>query len=61
MKSSELLRLLKKDGWFVIRQSGSHLIMNHPFKRGKIVFPSHGSKEMAKGLEKNIKKEAGLN
>ncbi|MBL0007665.1 MAG: type II toxin-antitoxin system HicA family toxin [Saprospiraceae bacterium] len=28
MKYSELLRLLKQDGWFVVRQTGGHLIMS---------------------------------
>ena len=35
MKSSELIRLLKRDGWFVVRQTGSHMIMEHPTK-GKL-------------------------
>lgn len=60
MKSSELVRVLKKDGWFVVRQSGSHMIMEHPFKKGQIVCPYHGSHEIGKGLEKKIKKDAGL-
>ena len=46
MKSNELIRLLQKDGWFVIRQSGSHMIMQHPTKKGQIVYPNHGSHEM---------------
>jgi predicted RNA binding protein YcfA (HicA-like mRNA interferase family) len=60
MKLSELLRLLKKDGWFVVRQSGSHVIMEHPIKNGQIVCPFHGSHEVGKGLEKKIKKDAGI-
>ena len=60
MKSSELLRLLKKDGWFVVRQSGSHVIMEHPIKNGQIVCPFHGRHEVGKGLEKKIKKDAGI-
>ena len=60
MKSSELLRLLKRDGWFVVRQSGSHVILEHPSKKGQIICPYHGSYEVAKGLEKKIKKNAGL-
>jgi hypothetical protein len=59
MKSSELVRLLKKDGWYVIRQTGSHMIMEHPSK-GQIVCPYHGSQEVGKGLEKKIKKDAGI-
>lgn len=60
MKSSELVRLLKKDGWTVIRQTGSHMIMNPPLKPGQIVCPNHGSQEVGKGLEMKIKKDAGI-
>ena len=60
MKSSELVRLLKKDGWFVVRQTGSYMIMEHPTKKGQIVCPYHGSQEVGKGLEIKIKKDAGL-
>ena len=60
MKSSELVRLLKKDGWYVIRQTGSHMIMEHRSKKGQIVCPYHGSQEVGKGLEKKIRKDAGI-
>ena len=60
MKSSELVRLLKRDGWYVTRQSGSHMIMEHPIKKGQIVCPFHGSSELGKGLVKKIKKDAAL-
>lgn len=60
MKSSELVRLLKNDGWFALRQSGSHIIMVHPIKKGKIICPFHGSHEVGKGLERKIKKDAGI-
>jgi predicted RNA binding protein YcfA (HicA-like mRNA interferase family) len=60
MKSSELVRLLNKDGGYVIRQTGSHMIMEHPSKKGQIVCPYHGSQEVGKGLEKKIKKDAGI-
>lgn len=60
MKSSELVRLLLKDGWLIVRQKGSHLIMEHPVKKGQIVCPFHGSQEVGKGLEKKIKRDAGI-
>ena len=60
MKCSELLRLLKEDGWFIVSSRGSHLKMKHPVKEGLIIFPDHGSKEMGKGLEKKLNKVAGL-
>jgi mRNA interferase HicA len=54
------LSLLLKDGWIVVSTRGSHLKMKHPSKPGVIVFPNHGAKEMGKGLEKKICKDAGL-
>jgi predicted RNA binding protein YcfA (HicA-like mRNA interferase family) len=60
MKCSELLRLLLRDGWYVVSSKGSHLKMKHPEKTGIIIFPDHGSNEMGKGMEIRIKKEAGL-
>lgn len=50
MKCSELMRLLKSDGWFVVRQEGSHVMMRHPIKDGRLVVPNHGPKEVKKGL-----------
>jgi predicted RNA binding protein YcfA (HicA-like mRNA interferase family) len=61
MKSSELLRVLKKDGWIEKRQKGSHIIMVHPTKDGILVVPNHGSAEVGKGLAKDLLKKAGLN
>ena len=60
MKSSELLRLLKKDGWYKIRQKGSHIIMAHPVKSNTIPVPFHASKEMKKGMLKTILKLAKI-
>lgn len=42
VKSGEIMRMLKRDGWFEKRQSGSHVIMIHPKKRGQLVVPNHG-------------------
>jgi mRNA interferase HicA len=60
MKCSELLRKVKKAGWYEISQEGSHIKMKHPTKEGTLIFPNHGSNEMRKGLEIAIKKQAGI-
>ena len=60
MKSNELFRILRKDGWFVERQKGSHMVMKHPTKKGQIVVPAHGSNEVGTGLANKILKDAGL-
>ncbi|CAN5764471.1 type II toxin-antitoxin system HicA family toxin [soil metagenome] len=61
MKYSEVLRILKKDGWFVVRQKGSHMIMRHPEKPQQLTVPNHGSKEIGPGLQMKIFKDAGIN
>ena len=60
MKSSELVRLLKKDGWYEVRQKGSHIIMQHPTKPNIIPVPFHASKEMKKGTLRQILKMAEI-
>jgi predicted RNA binding protein YcfA (HicA-like mRNA interferase family) len=60
MKYSELFKLLKKDGWYELRQSGSHISMKHPEKRGTLTIPFHASKEVKNGLLKAILKQANI-
>ncbi len=58
MKSSEFHKLVRANGWEVLRQTGSHVI----YIKGTRVYPVpyHGSKELGRGLEKKIRKEMGL-
>ena len=61
VKSSELLRLLQADGWYVKSQRGSHMKLVNDQRPGTtLIVPNHGAKEIARGLELKIKKEAGL-
>ena len=58
MKSSELHRLIKKNGWVHLRTSGSHYIYE---KNGRTYpVPYHGAAEMGKGIERKIVKEMEL-
>ncbi len=58
MKSSELNKLILRNGWKALRQSGSHIIYEKDGLHYPV--PFHGSKEVGKGLEMKIKKEMGL-
>ena len=60
MKCSEALRILKKDGWYIVSQKGSHMKMRHPSKSGTLIFPNHGSQELAKGLQLKLFKKAQI-
>jgi len=58
MKYIELHRLILKNGWIIIRQTGSHVI----YQKGEMHYPvpNHGSDEVKKGLEIKIRKMMGL-
>lgn len=57
MKDKDLLKLLKSNGWKVVRIQGSHHVLQ---KDGKMeVIPIHG-KDIPKGLLNAILKRAGL-
>jgi mRNA interferase HicA len=60
MKTNEMIRLIEKDGWYLVRQTGSHRIYRHGLKPGTIIIPAHGAKELQKGTEASIRKKAGL-
>jgi len=50
VKTGELIRLLLDDGWYRVRQSGSHAIYRHPAKKGQLTVPVHPSKKCHGGL-----------
>lgn len=57
MKDKDLLKLLRKKGWKLVRINGSHHILQ---KDGKTtVVPIHG-KDVPAGLLNHILKETGL-
>lgn len=59
MTPKEMVRLLKKNGFVEVSQSGSHLkLVNHETGCRTIV-PIH-NKDLKRGLEKAILKQAGL-
>ncbi len=60
MKCSELIRILKRDGWIELRRAGSHIIMSHPQKDGKLSIPFHASGEVKKGMLNFILKKAEI-
>lgn len=59
MKPKEILKLLKKDGWIVKHQVGSHIQLTHPIKAGKVTIPYH-NKDLDIKTINSIFKQAGL-
>jgi predicted RNA binding protein YcfA (HicA-like mRNA interferase family) len=59
MKSQELIKIIEKDGWYLVNVRGSHHQFKHKFKTGRVTIP-HPKKDLPKGTVKSILKQAGL-
>jgi len=58
-KPFEMERIILADGWTFKTQVGSHRQYVHPAKSGKVTIPFH-CKDLPKGTEHSILKQAGL-
>ena len=60
MKVGELIRLLKDDGWTLIRTKGSHRQFKNPDKPGTVTVAGKPSLDVPPGTLSSILKQAGL-
>ena len=61
MKVREVLRRLRRDGWYEVRRRGSHRVMRHPTKRGIVVVAGNLGADMKAGTLGHVLKHAALN
>ncbi len=59
MHSRDVIKLLLKDGWYEVKQVGSHKQFKHPTKKGRTTVP-HPNREIPIGTLKSIEKLAGI-
>lgn len=55
-----MIRLIEDDGWFIIRQKGSHREFKHPAKTGRVTIAGNLNDDLAPGTLNSILKQAGL-
>jgi len=60
MKVRDVLRLVRGDGWQMVRQRGSHRQFQHARKRGLVTLAGKLSDELAPGTFNSVLKQAGL-
>jgi len=60
LTSRQVISVLKKHGFVLDRQSGSHAIFIHPDGRRTTV-PIHGKRDLGRGILHQIMKDADLN
>ena len=59
MTPQEMIKHLRKNGFQVISQNGSHVKLKNP-ETGRTVIVAYHSKDLKKGIEQAILKQAGL-
>ena len=59
MTSTEMIKYLKTHGFVIISQNGSHVKMSNPLTGKTVIVPYH-CKDLKKGMEQAILKQAGL-
>jgi predicted RNA binding protein YcfA (HicA-like mRNA interferase family) len=60
MKVKEIIKVIEADGWFFVRQKGSHRQFNHTIKKGTVTIAGKPSDDLPKGTERSILKQAEL-
>ena len=58
-KVTDVLRMLQKDGWYLVAQEGSHRQFKHPTKKGRVTL-THPKKDIPIKTVKSIAKQAGI-
>jgi predicted RNA binding protein YcfA (HicA-like mRNA interferase family) len=60
IKVKELLRILREDGWYLVRQKGSHRQFHHPTKTGTVTIAGKASVELPPATLQSVLKQAQL-
>ena len=57
--STDVIRLLTDDGWYLYNVKSSHHHFKHPTKKGKVTVP-HPKKDLPQGTVNSILKQMGV-
>lgn len=60
MKVRDVIRMLRTDGWVLVRTRGSHRQFKHPAKTGLVTVSGKPSHELPPGTLRSILRYAGL-
>lgn len=59
MNSRDVIKELKKDGWYEVNQAGSHKQFKHPTKNGRVTVP-YPKRDIPIGTIRSIENQAGI-
>ncbi len=60
MKVRDVIRLIERDGWFLVATRGSHRQYKHQTKAGRVTIAGKPSDDMAPGTLNSVLEQSGL-
>ncbi len=61
MKARDIIKMIERDGWLLVRQKGSHRQYKHPTKKGLVTISVHKmNDEIAPGTLSSMYKQAQI-
>jgi len=60
MKVRDAIKLIEKDGWYLVVTKGSHRQYKHSAKPGRVTIAGHPSDDLAPGTLNSVLKQAQL-
>jgi predicted RNA binding protein YcfA (HicA-like mRNA interferase family) len=60
VKIRDVISMVEADGWFEVRQRGSHRQFKHPTKPGLVTIAGKPGDDLAPGTLNSVLKQAGL-
>ncbi len=59
VKVGEAIRRLEREGWFLVRTTGSHRIFRHATRPGTVTVPGKPGDQLKEGTWNSIQEQAG--
>ena len=60
MKVREVIKIIQKDGWYIVKIKGSHKQFKHSTKSGRVTIAGHPNDDLAPGTLNSIWKQAQI-
>ena len=60
MKIRDVIKMIKRDGWYQVAMKGSHRQFKHPTKPGRVTIAGHPGDDLAPGTLNSVLKQAQL-
>ncbi len=60
LKVRDAIKMIENDGWYLVKQRGSHKQFKHQIKKGRVTIAGNMNDDLAPGTLNSILKQADL-